>query len=145
MEMFDAGPRLGLERWEPHARVALRVTRTVRKRVPGYWWRWETTVEISWYVTNRVGRRVTYYAKAIRGHWGIENCCRRRRPADRRRDIVSDATIRSLTGAVHGRYGPVTPAIGRHGAVATGGRGAAVRATAAGLGLGPRPAATRDA
>jgi predicted transposase YbfD/YdcC len=73
VEMFDAGPHLGLERWEPHARVALRVTRTVRKRVPGTWWRWKTTVEISWYVTNRVGRRVTYYAKAIRGHWGIEN------------------------------------------------------------------------
>jgi predicted transposase YbfD/YdcC len=73
VEMFDAGPLLGLERWEPHARVALRITRTVRKRVPGTWWRWETTVEISWYVTNRVGRQVTYYAKAIRGHWGIEN------------------------------------------------------------------------
>ncbi len=73
VEMFEAGPRLGLERWEPYARVALRVTRTVRTRVPGYWWRWQTTVEISWYVTNRVGRRVTYYAKAIRDHWAIEN------------------------------------------------------------------------
>jgi predicted transposase YbfD/YdcC len=73
VEMFGAGPLLGLERWEPHARVALRVTRTVRKRVPGIWWRWDTTVEISWYVSNRVDQRVTYYAKAIRGHWGIEN------------------------------------------------------------------------
>ena len=53
--------------------MALRVTRTVCTRVPGYWWRWETTVEIWWYITNRVGRRVTYYAKAIRDHWGIEN------------------------------------------------------------------------
>ncbi|HEY5283448.1 MAG TPA: hypothetical protein VIM14_11725 [Polyangia bacterium] len=73
VEMFEAGPRLGLEGWESHARVALRVTRTVRERVPGAWWRWETTVTTSWYVTDRVGRRVTYYAKAIRGHWGIEN------------------------------------------------------------------------
>ena len=73
VEMFDAGTLLGLKRWEPHARVALRVTRTVRKRVPGNWWLWKTTVEISWYVTNCVGQRVTYYAKAIRGHWGIEN------------------------------------------------------------------------
>lgn len=73
VEMFGAGPWLGLERWEPHARVALRVTRIVRKRVPGCYWRWETTVETSWYVTNRLRRRVTYYAKAIREHWGIEN------------------------------------------------------------------------
>jgi predicted transposase YbfD/YdcC len=73
VEMFNAGPLLGLERWEPHARVALRVTRTVRTRLPGYYWRWQTTVETSWYVTNRVGRRVTYYAKAIREHWSIEN------------------------------------------------------------------------
>ena len=73
VEMFDAGPRLGLERWEPHARVALRVTRSVCKRQPGAWWRYETTVEISWYVTNRVHRRVAFYAKAIRGHWGTEN------------------------------------------------------------------------
>jgi len=73
VEMFDAGPRLGLERWEPHARVALRVTRSVCKRQPGTWWRYETTVEISWYVTNRVNRRVAFYAKSIRGHWGIEN------------------------------------------------------------------------
>ena len=73
VEMFDAGPRLGLQRWEPHARVALRVTRSVCKRQPGTWWRYETTVEISWYVTNRVHRRVAFYAKAIRGHWGIEN------------------------------------------------------------------------
>jgi hypothetical protein len=65
VEMFEAGPRLGLEGWESHARVALRVTRTVRERVPGAWWRWETTVTTSWYVTD--------YAKAIRGHWGIEN------------------------------------------------------------------------
>jgi hypothetical protein len=41
--------------------------------VPGSWWRWETSVQTSWYVTNRVGWRVTYYAKAIRGHWGIES------------------------------------------------------------------------
>ena len=40
-------------------------------RGPVSWWRWETTVEISWYITNRVGRRVTYYAKAIRDHGGI--------------------------------------------------------------------------
>jgi hypothetical protein len=45
----------------------------VCKRQPGAWWRYETTVEIAWYVTNRVNRRVAFYAKAIRGHWGTEN------------------------------------------------------------------------
>jgi len=45
----------------------------VCKRQPGAWWRYETTVEIWWYVTNRVHRRVAFYAKAIRGHWGIES------------------------------------------------------------------------
>jgi hypothetical protein len=53
--------------------IALRVTRTVWKRLPATWWRWETTVEISWYVTNHADQQVACYAKAIRGHWGIEN------------------------------------------------------------------------
>jgi predicted transposase YbfD/YdcC len=72
IEVFMAGSALGLLEWESYATVAIRVTRVTHSKIAktGLW---DTSKEISWYITDLSGRTAAYYGNAIRSHWGVEN------------------------------------------------------------------------
>ena len=71
-EVYQTAEIVELAEWMEYAKVAIRVyRRTWIKDVKTR--SWVLREEISWYITNEIGRSADFYAAAIRGHWGIEN------------------------------------------------------------------------
>jgi predicted transposase YbfD/YdcC len=72
VEVFEAGPTLGLPEWERYALVGLRVSRVTHRKIAATGL-WKTSREVSWYVTDLTGQSAAYYGTVIRGHWDVEN------------------------------------------------------------------------
>ena len=72
VEVFEAGPPLGLAEWEHYALVGLRVSRVTHHKIAATGL-WKTSREVSWYITDRTGQSAAYYGAVIRGHWDVEN------------------------------------------------------------------------
>lgn len=72
VEVFEAGPTLGLAEWEHYALVGLRVSRVTHHKIAATGL-WKTSREVSWYITDRTGQSAAYYGAVIRGHWDVEN------------------------------------------------------------------------
>jgi predicted transposase YbfD/YdcC len=73
VQVFHADGALDLPEWDEYALKAIRVYRRtwLKDTKTGGWDRRE---DISWYITNETACTAEFYAAAIRGHWGIENC-----------------------------------------------------------------------
>lgn len=57
VEVFEAGPTLGLAEWEHYALVGLRVSRVTHHKIAATGL-WTTSREVSWYITDRTVSRV---------------------------------------------------------------------------------------
>jgi len=72
VEVFEAGPALGLPEWERYALVGLRVSRVTYRKIAATGL-WTTSREVSWYITDQTGQSAEHYGTVIRGHWDVEN------------------------------------------------------------------------